>query len=214
MIKKSIHFIIFACLLCSYAFAETLVIDAGHGGEDGGATTDDGVCESEINIAIAHKLNAIAGLLGVGTVMTRESETIDYPEEADTIAKKKVYDQKARVSLINSIDDAVLISIHQNKYPDARPSGAQALYGKADGSQELGELIHENLIQNLCPENRRVAAPISDSIYLMQNISCPAVLVECGFLSNPDEAALLQTTDYQLKLAVCIMASYMHFTTQ
>ncbi len=214
MFKKLIIFFISASILCTAAFAETLVIDAGHGGEDGGASTEDGVRESLINIEIAQKLNAVAGLLGIETVMTRETEEISYPEEADTIAKKKVFDQKSRVSLINSVDDAVLISIHQNKYPDSRPSGAQALYGKTEGSLELGELTHQNLTTFLCPDNRRVAAPISDNIYLLKNVMCPSVLVECGFLSNAEEALLLQTKDYQIKLAIVLAASFIQFTLQ
>lgn len=214
MFRKTLIFFISATLLCSTAFAETLVIDAGHGGADGGASTADGVCESTINLEIAQKLEAVAGLLGIDTVMTRETEEIAYPEEADTIAKKKVFDQKSRVSLINSVDEAVLISIHQNKYPDSRPNGAQALYGKPDGSMEFGELMHQNLTDCLCPDNRRVAAPISDDIYLMRSVECPSVLVECGFLSNPEEASKLQTKDYQIKLAVVLAASFIQFIRQ
>ena len=214
MFKKALIFFLSAVLLCGTAFAETLVIDAGHGGADGGASTDSGVCESTINLEIAQKLEAIACLLGVDTVMTRETDEIAYPESADTIAKKKVFDQKSRVKLINGVDNAVLISIHQNKYPDPGPSGAQALYGKVSGSMEFGELMHQNLTDCLCPGNRRVAAPISDDIYLMRSVECPSVLVECGFLSNPDEASLLQTKDYQIKLAVVLAASFIQFIRQ
>ena len=109
--------------------ARVLIIDAGHGGEDGGATTAEGVPESGINLAIACKLEALAGLFGVETVMTRESQDISYPESAATTAQRKQSDQKARIELINAQENAVLISIHQNYSPAARPSGCQVLYG-------------------------------------------------------------------------------------
>ena len=191
--------------------ARVLIIDAGHGGEDGGATTAEGVPESGINLAIACKLEALAGLFGVETVMTRESQDISYPESAATTAQRKQSDQKARIELINAQENAVLISIHQNYYPDARPSGCQVLYGKPEGSRELGELTHKNLTEALCPTSRRVAAPISEDIYLMRSAKCTSILVECGFLSNPSEAALLQTEDYQLKISALLLASYLQY---
>lgn len=188
-----------------------LIIDAGHGGEDGGATTADGVPESGINLAIAQKLEALAGLCGIESVMTRESQEIDYPDSAATTAQRKQSDQKARIELINSQEDAVLISIHQNFFPTAQPSGCQVLYGKPEGSRELGELTHKNLTEALCPQSRRVAAPISDDIYLMRAAKCTSILVECGFLSNRNEAVLLQTEDYQLKISALLLASYLQY---
>lgn len=189
----------------------TIVLDAGHGGEDGGATTAEGVPESGINLAIAQKLEALAGLCGVECVMTRESQEIAYPESASTTAQRKQSDQKARVELINAQEDAVLVSIHQNFFPDTRPSGCQVLYGKPEGSRELGELAHKNLTEALCPQSRRVAAPISEDIYLMRAAKCTSILVECGFLSNPGEAALLQTEGYQLKISALLLASYLQY---
>lgn len=189
----------------------TLVIDAGHGGEDGGAVSSDGLHESEVNLEIALRLEALAGLCGVPAVMTRDSAEIDYPETENTVRQRKVWEQKARVELIGGTENAVLISLHQNKFPDSRPRGPQALYAKTDGSKELGETAHENLTAVLYPENRRVAAPASDKIYLMKNVTCPAVLVECGFLSNPEEAALLGTPEYRLKIASVILCSYLEW---
>ena len=188
-----------------------LVIDAGHGGLDGGAAAEDGMTESGVNLAIAQRLELLARLLGVKTVMTRESEELDYPDEAATVAAKKTWDQKTRVELINSVPGAVLVSIHQNRYPDPRPSGAQVLYAKTDGSEALGKAMHELLCSSLCPENRRVAAPIADNIYLMRSVSCPAVLVECGFLSNPTEAQLLSTDAYRTKLAMTMLTAFLQF---
>ena len=192
--------------------APVLVIDAGHGGLDGGAVAESGMTESSVNLAIAQRLELLAGLFGVNTVMTRKSEELDYPDEAATTAAKKTWDQKARVELINSVPGAVLVSIHQNRYPDSRPSGSQVLYAKTDGSEALGKTMHELLCTSLCPENRRVAAPIADNIYLMRSVSCPAVLVECGFLSNPQEAQLLSTDAYRTKLAMTILTASLKFT--
>lgn len=191
-----------------------LCIDPGHGGEDGGAQTAEGVLESELNLDIAQRLDALAGLYGLQTVMTRDSEKIEYPEEANTIAKKKVADQHRRVELINSLSNAVLVSIHQNCFPDSRPSGCQVLYAETEGSEAFGKLAHERMCEFLCPDNRRVAAPVSGSIYLMQNVRCTAVLVECGFLSNRQEAGLLTTESYRTKISSVLLVSYLQFTAQ
>ena len=186
-----------------------LIIDPGHGGLDGGASAADGTTESVINLQIARRMEALAGLLGIRTLLTRESEELDYPDDLDTIREKKVWDQHTRLAMINSTPGAVLVSVHQNRYPDPRPSGSQVLYAKTAGSAELGELTHGNLIAALCPENRRVAAPVQDSVYLMKNVNCPAILVECGFLSNYDEAQKLESDSYQTALAVILIGSYL-----
>ncbi len=186
-----------------------LIIDAGHGGADGGAVAADGTAESSINLSIALKLNSLAKIFGIQTMMTRENEELPYPQNAATIAEKKRWDQHTRLEMINSAENAVLISIHQNKYPDSRPFGPQVLYGKISGSDALGTLCHELLNSSLCPENRRLAAPASDNIYLMKNALCPAILVECGFISNPSELQKLLDDCYQRKLVCILLASYL-----
>lgn len=190
----------------------TLVIDPGHGGLDGGASAKDGTTESAINLAIALRVEQISKLFGVPVVMTRHTEELDYPDTVKTVRAKKVWDQKTRVETINATGGAVLISVHQNTYPDARPNGTEVLYAKTEGSAALAELTHGNLVACLNPENRRVAAPISDRIYLMKQVRCPAILVECGFLSNPSEAEKLKTGAYQTALAAVLFASYMQYT--
>ena len=205
--------IICMCQKCSAEGTEqtVLMIDPGHGGLDGGAVAADGTPESGINLAISQRLHELCRLFGVGAVMTRTEETLEYPDALTTIHEKKVWDQKQRVELINRTPGAVLISIHQNKYPDPRPSGTQVFYGNSPESAALGTLTHELLISSLCPENRRVAAPISDKIYLFKNVSCPAVLVECGFLSNSQELSRLKTSEYQCALALVIFCAYMQY---
>ena len=192
----------------------TLVIDPGHGGLDGGATAADGTAESGLNLAIAERVRLLARLFGMDACMTRASETLDYPAEARTIHEKKLWDQKARVALIKSVDRAALLSIHQNRFPDSRPSGSQALYAKTAGSEEWAKLTHAALIRALCPENRRVAVPISEDVYLMRSVTCPAILVECGFLSNPAEAERLKTDDYQRRIAIVLLATFLDWESQ
>jgi len=192
----------------------TLVIDAGHGGLDGGAVAADGTKESILNLEIALRFRQLALLCGLPAVMTREQETLDYPETETTVHAKKVWDQNRRVTLINGTDGALLVSIHQNQYPDARPNGTQVLYGREEASEQLGTLTHENLRSCLCPGSRRVAAPVSESIYLMKHVSCPAILVECGFLSNREEARLLKTEAYQTQLALVLTASCLQFQSR
>ena len=188
-----------------------LVIDPGHGGLDGGASAGDGTTESVLNLQIALRMEALARLTGAECRLTRREEALDYPAELDTVHEKKVWDQKTRVALINNTPGAVLFSVHQNRYPDPRPSGCQVLYAKTPGSKELGELVHGNLVSRLCPENRRVAAPVGESIYLMKQIGCPAILVECGFLSNYEEAKKLESEGYQKLLAAVLVASYWQY---
>ena len=149
--------------------------------------------------------------MGVKVVMTRESAQIAYPDDAATVAQRKKADQHRRAELVREMDNAVLISIHQNCYPDRKPSGAQVLYAASTGSDALGIQMHDNLVTYLDPQNRRVAAPISENIYLMHAVQCPAVLVECGFLSNASECAKLKDADYQAKLATVIIASYLQY---
>ena len=190
----------------------TLVIDAGHGGEDGGAVAANGTLESEINLDVALRLEALADFWGIPSVMTRETSGIDYPTGAETLSQKKKADQNARLDLIGSTPGAVLVSIHQNYYPSEKPSGIQVFYGTANGSQELAVCMQTNLTAQLCPNNRRVAAAIDSGIYLMREAECPAVLVECGFLSNPGEREKLEDPTYRGELAAVLLASYLQYT--
>lgn len=194
-----------------YDAGPVLIIDAGHGGADGGAVAENGREEAGINLAIAQKLEAAAKLFGIKTLMTRTAGDLPYPQEAQSIREKKVWDQNSRLELINSCVDGLLISIHQNTYPDPRPSGPQVLYGGVSGSKELAELVQEAMNHNLDPDSRRLAAPASDSIYLMKSSEKPAILVECGFISNKNELELLSCNSYQCRIAAILLACYIQF---
>ena len=181
----------------------TVVIDAGHGGVDGGATSCTGILESQFNLEIATKLNDLMHLLGIQTRMIRETDCSIYTQ-GETIAQKKISDLRERVRIVNSIDDCVLVSIHQNHFSDSKYSGAQVFYPQTAGSKELSTKLQENIKRTLNPDSRR-GIKKADGIYLMQHINCPGVLIECGFLSNPQEEYLLRTEDYQQKLC-CVIA--------
>lgn len=184
-----------------------LIIDPGHGGADGGAVSVTGGKESEINLSIALKTELLSAFFGTETVLTRSEEDIDYPSNCDTIRKKKVFDTKQRVELIRSYSDAILISIHQNNFSDSSVHGAQVFFRTPEDSYQLSENITDNLTQ--FSDLVRAPVQISDSIYIFSNIKCPAVMIECGFLSNHRENALLKTDTYQTKLAISILSGYL-----
>jgi N-acetylmuramoyl-L-alanine amidase len=188
-----------------------VIIDAGHGGADGGAVGAGGTIESEINLSIALKTESTLAFLGYNPIMTRRTSEIDYPDRAETLRQKKNSDQKARVELINSTPNAVLISIHQNKYTSPAPSGAQTLFNTNYDSDRLAECLQNALKSAIGLENVREMRQISPDIYLMRSVSCPAALVECGFLSNPTEEAMLNDDRYQTVLAAALAAGFTQY---
>ena len=188
-----------------------IVLDAGHGGTDGGSSSPNGIRECDINLEVTLRTDAVFGLLGKKTKLVRSTDTDLADANASTISQKKVTDIHNRVALTNADPNSILVSIHQNTYPDKACHGAQVFYGKEEGSSELADLLQENLRSGVDPENKRLAKPISPDIYLMNHVTVPGVLVECGFLTNPTEEAKLQTADYQKRLAVTIAASVSNF---
>ena len=189
----------------------TLILDAGHGGEDGGAISVTGALESQINLSIVLKMQQICGLFGVDPILTRDRDTSLEDGNADTLAQKKRTDLRNRVKLIEKTEHAFLISIHQNYFSGASNRGAQVFFAPTKGSEAWGIYCQQLLVDHLDPENHRLSKQITDDIYLMNHISCPAILVECGFISNRDEARLLESAGYQTKLAVTIVTSYLTY---
>ena len=188
----------------------TLVIDAGHGGIDGGALSTDGTKESDINLAIALRLDSIVRFCGQKTIMTRWDDS----RKTDILSYSEREDLKYRAEVANGTKNAVLISIHQNDFPTAQPRGAQVLYSSFGDSDRLGRLIQSLLVEKLDPENRRLAAPAPPELYLTANVHCPAVLVECGFMSNNFEVLKLKESGYQSALALVIAASYLEYISE
>lgn len=176
----------------------TFILDAGHGGVDGGATSCTGRLESGYNLEIAVRLNDFLQFLGHQTSMIRTSDISVYSEGA-TIAAKKRSDLKERVRIVNSTSNAILLSIHQNHFPDSRYSGAVVLYAPTQGSHTMALALQQALADTLNPGNKRQIKQ-ADGVYIMQHIQCPGILIECGFLSNPYEEANLRNPAYQKKL--------------
>ncbi len=191
---------------------QTVIVDAGHGGEDGGAVALSGILEKQINLSISEKLEAILNLCGVNTDMTRRSDISLSTESEKTIRKRKIADTKRRVEKVVNTPGAVLISVHQNSFPQDNCSGAQVFFSRNNSySKGLAERIQATLKNGIDNGNRRVAKENDKTIYLLENVTCPAVLVECGFLSNTKEALLLKEDTYQTKLAACIAAGFLSY---
>ncbi len=190
---------------------ETIVIDAGHGGEDGGAVGITGTKESRINLEISEKLDLFLIFCGYKTEMIRNGDYSVYTE-GTSISEKKVSDLKHRVKMVNAANPAILLSIHQNHFSDSKYAGAQVFYAKTDGSKELALLLQSSLCDTLNPENNRMAKE-ADSVYLMKQITCPGVLVECGFLSNREEEVRLQDSAYQKKIVCAIAGALSHYSS-
>lgn len=188
---------------------KTVIIDAGHGGPDGGATSCTGILESQFNLEIALRLRDFMEILGIQTLMIRDTDCSVYTQ-GNTIAQKKISDLKERVRIVNSTENATLVSIHQNLFPDAKYNGAQVFYAKTDGSQELAKNLQKAFIQSVNPDSHRQAKK-ADGIYLMQNINCTGILIECGFLSNPREEYLLRSDSYQKKICSVIATTLSNY---
>ena len=192
--------------------ARTLVIDAGHGGFDGGAVGSSGTTEQDINLSIAQRVQALAGFFGVRTALTRADENaLDY-DSSRSIRENKVADIRAREQIVRETSDPVFVSIHLNKFSDAQYRGAQVFYSPNHaGSKTLAELLQASLADGCDPANTRQAKRAENTIYLMNQLECPAVIVECGFLSNPAEEQRLNDTAYHKKLAASIVTGYLRY---
>lgn len=181
-----------------------IIIDAGHGGEDGGAISCTGMAESQINLQIALRLEDLLHLLGFDTCMIRRTDVSVYTQ-GNSLSEKKVSDLRQRVRIVNEMEGAFLVSIHQNAFPDSQYYGAQVFYNRDAVAKQLAVELQQSFQINLNPASNRKSKP-ADGIYLMQKIEKPGILVECGFLSNPQEEARLRQSAYQKKLC-CVIAS-------
>ena len=181
------------------------IIDPGHGGVDGGATSCTGKLESAFNLEIGLRLRDLLRFMGYRSKMIR-TEDVSVYTKGDTIAQKKISDLKERVRICNETDGAILLSIHQNTFPDSRYYGPQVFFGNSDDSEKLAEKLQKSLD----PTGKR-GIKKAEGIYLMEHITCPGALIECGFLSNPQEEAKLRSEDYQKELCCRIAAAAIEF---
>lgn len=190
----------------SVPVAPTVLIDPGHGGEDGGAVGINGCVEKNINLEISLILRDLLQMSGIDAVMTRSEDIMLYDSAAP--GKKKAQDLKNRVMMAEELNAALTVSIHMNTYPSEKCSGAQVYYSpNTEESKTLAEGIRSSFINNLQPQNQRQTKEATSAIYLLHNIKTPAVLVECGFISNREEAQLLCDSSYQHKVALAIYSS-------
>lgn len=188
-----------------------IILDAGHGGEDGGAVSCTGAEEAQINLQITLRLNDLLHLLGCDTKMLRSTDS-DLHTEGSTISQRKNSDLRQRVKQINETSPGILVSIHQNHFTDSRYSGAQVFWAKTEHSKYIAEQLQQAFVSTVNPGSKR-SAKQAEGIYIMEHVQCPAVLIECGFLSNHREEALLRSDGYQKKLA-CVIAATLCRTLQ
>lgn len=189
----------------------TVVVDAGHGGEDGGAVTSDGVLEKDINLAISNDTADLLYFFGFDIVKIRNDDT-SLNTSADTIRARKVADMKKRLEIYNSSENNIILSIHQNQFSESKYNGTQIFYSPNDPNSELlAESIKLSVKKQLQPENERECKMADNGIYLLKNAKNPAVIIECGFLSNSEECKKLLTEEYQKQISYSIVTGYLDY---
>ncbi len=190
-----------------------VVLDAGHGGEDPGAVSDfSGIKEKEINLYIAQKVKELLEAENFTVIMTREDDTLKYAEGVKRVTEKRKQDLIQRKKIMDESGADLVVSIHLNKFPQEQYYGAQVFYPpNSPESKTAAELIQKSLKEIVDPENKRVAMLKKAEIIILKNLKTPTVIVECGFLSNPQEEKKLATVEYQDKLALAIKEGIMKY---
>ena len=200
-------------IMAQQTFRTKIILDPGHGGIDGGAIGVDGLVEKDINLEIALTLRSMLEASGFEVLMTRETDISIHDPSAKTIKQQKTSDLKNRLKMTQENPDAIFVSIHQNQFPQGKYKGAQVFYGrKNEQSKVLAELVQATMIEQLDHTNKRKCKEGGKELYLLYESEVPTVLVECGFVSNPEEAALLSTEEYRKKVAFSIYSSLMKYT--
>lgn len=193
-------------------YGKTVIIDAGHGGFDGGASAADGTIEKDINLSIAQKVATMLKINGYNVIMTRTKDTGTEDNESDAIAKRKKSDLNNRLQIMKNNPDAIYVSIHLNKFTTSAANGAQVFYTKNyKEASVLANHVQTNIVKLLQPDNTRVVKQGTDSTFLLKNAAVPAIIVECGFLSNKAELEKLKSDDYQSQMAFAICGGIINF---
>lgn len=191
---------------------QVVILDAGHGGMDGGCSSAAGDVEKNINLAILLDLRELLQASGYTVIVTRDTDTSIHDPGIEGIANQKSSDMDNRLAIFNSAEDAVCISIHQNQFTDPQYSGAQMFYSDTNPeSAALAQTLQDQFVAFLQPENRREIKLCGKELFLCYYSENPTVMAECGFLSNPEEAALLVTEEYQRKVAFTIYAALVQY---
>ena len=195
----------------SYKNRNTVILDAGHGGFDGGAVASDGTVEKDINLKITLASAKFLRQSGFNVILTRENHVSTDDVETEKISTRKKSDLKNRLNLMKDYKDAVFVSIHLNKFTTSAANGSQVFYSRSEESKRLGDCIQKSIVAKLQPENTRVNKLATSSTYLLYNATVPSVLVECGFLSNKSELEKLKDKDYQNKMAFSIYCGILEY---
>lgn len=183
----------------------TIIIDAGHGGVDGGSSGIDGTVEKDINLSIALKLRDTLEFYGFETIMIREEDKSIHSEGANTIREKKVSDLHNRLNIINSTENCLFVSIHQNYFEQTQYSGTQVFYSPNNPeSKVMAETMQKTIVNMLQKDNSRQIKQADKTLYLLNKAEKPAIMIECGFMSNEKELALIKSEEYQQQLALSI----------
>lgn len=192
-----------------------IVIDAGHGGEDAGAIAPDGTLEKDLNLEIANLLKAILELNGNSVTMTREDDRLLYDKYGDLddyTGHKKVYDLKNRLKIATETEKSLYVGIHMNKFPQTQYSGLQVYYSPNNElSNSIATTVKDTVKTYLQPNNNRSIKRADSSIYILNSAQIPAVLIECGFMSNEEELSNLKSEEYQKSLALCLFCSLIKY---
>lgn len=190
---------------------QQIILDAGHGGFDGGAVASDGTVEKNINLEITLTLASFLRQSGFKVILTREADVSTDDVETEKIPTRKKSDLKNRLNLMKDYKNAVFVSVHLNKFTTSAASGSQVFYSRVNGSKELGDSIQKSIVKLLQPDNTRVNKQATSSTYLLYHATIPTVLVECGFLSNKAELERLKDKDYQNKMAFSIYCGILEY---
>lgn len=235
ILRSSVLFIIFSLVLSSYCIGfgnffnslgdahavaasleqsnkKRLLIDPGHGGEDGGTVGVNGVLEKDLNLSLSEVLGAILEFSGYEVVQTRKEDKMLYDRNVNYHGRKKMLDLKGRLEIAQTVDPDLFIGIHMNAFPEQKYSGLSVYYSKNQAkSKDAAEIIRANIKSTLQPENNRETKAASSNIYILDRITCPAILIECGFLSNPEECEKLSSYDYRRELSFVLYSSLVSF---
>lgn len=189
-----------------------VIIDAGHGGVDGGAVAGDGTLEKDLNLKIALILDKMLKMTGAETIMTRDSDISIHDKSASTIRAKKASDIHNRFKIMENNKDYIFVSIHQNSFSDARYSGAQLFYSPNNSSSaDLARNIQNSFSSRLQKDNEREIKKCTTDVFLIYHANNTAVLCECGFISNKTELKKLKDTEYQKQVAFCIFSGILDY---
>ncbi len=188
----------------------TVILDAGHGGEDGGCESADGALEKDLNLAIVFLLRELLESNGIEVILTRDTDTLLYDRTVDYHGRKKALDFAARKKIAEEHPDAVFVSIHMNTYPRPDCKGLQVWYSpNHPDSCVVADAVQGTVKALLQPDNHRKTKSAGSNIYLLHVLQNPTILIECGFLSSPEEASLLEAPVYQQRLAFAIFSALM-----